>query len=53
MNTRYDEFHANKSERLRSFENMVKNIFYEKLKKKKKIGKCFEKAKSLESVTAK
>ena len=34
MNSIYDEFHANKSERLRSFENTVKNIFDEKLKKK-------------------
>ena len=46
MNSIYDEFHANKSERLRSFENTVKNIFDEKLKK---IGDCFEKAKSQES----
>ena len=43
----YDEFHANKSERLRSFENTVKNIFDEKLKK---FGDCFEKAKSPESI---
>ena len=48
MNYSFDEFHANKSERLRSFENTVKNIFDEKLKK---IGDCFEKAKSPESVT--
>ena len=44
-----DEFHANRSERLRSFENTVKNLFDEKLKK---FGDdCFEKAKSPESVT--
>ena len=48
MNATYDEFQANKSERLQSFENKVKNIFDEKLKK---IGDCFEKAKSPESVT--
>ena len=29
MNYSYDEFHANKSERLRSFENTVRNIFDE------------------------
>ena len=45
MDAMYDEFHANKSERLRSFENTVKNIFDEKF------GDCFEKAKSPESVT--
>ena len=28
-----DEFHVNKSERLKSFENTVKNIFDEKFKK--------------------
>ena len=33
MNATYDEFQANKSERLQSFENKVKNIFDEKLKK--------------------
>ena len=33
MNDTYDEFHANKSERLQSFENKVKNIFDEKFKK--------------------
>ena len=33
MDAIYDEFHANKSERLGSFENTVKNIFDEKLKK--------------------
>ena len=33
MNDTYDEFHANKSQRLQSFENKVKNIFDEKLKK--------------------
>ena len=43
-----DEFHANKSERLKSVENTVKNIFDEKLKK---LGDCFEKAKSPRSVT--
>ena len=48
MNYSYDEFHANKSERLRSFESTVKNIFDEKLKK---FCDCFEKAKSPESVT--
>ena len=32
MSTIYDKFHANKSERLRSFEDTVKNIFDEKLK---------------------
>ena len=48
MNDTYDEFHANKSERLQSFENNVKNIFDEKLKK---FGDCFEKAKTLGSVT--
>ena len=48
MKYSYDEFHANKSERLKSFENTVKNIFDEKLKK---IGDCFEKAKIPESVT--
>ena len=42
MNTIYDEFHANKNERLKSFENMVKNIFDKKLNK---FGDCFEKAK--------
>ena len=30
MNDTYVEFHANKSERLQSFENKVKNIFDEK-----------------------
>ena len=44
----YDEFQANKSERLRSFEDTVKNIFDEKLKI---FGDCVEKAKSPESVT--
>ena len=29
MNSVYDEFHANKCERLKSFENTVKNIFDE------------------------
>ena len=31
MKYSYDEFHAYKSERLKSFENTVKNIFDEKL----------------------
>ena len=44
----YDEFHANKSERLKSFENTVKNIFDEKLNK---FSDCFEKAKNPESIT--
>ena len=49
MKCDHDEFHANKSERLRSFENTVKNIFDEKLKK---FGDdCFEKAKNPESIT--
>ena len=48
MKYSYDEFHANKSERLKSFENTVKNIFDEKLKK---FGDCFEKAKVPESIT--
>ena len=48
MKHSYDEFHANKSKRLRSYENMVKNIFDEKLKK---FGDCFEKAKNPGSVT--
>ena len=30
MKCEHDELHANKSERLRSFENTVKNIFDEK-----------------------
>ena len=38
MDAMHDEFHANKSERLRSFENTVKNIFNEK---SKKFGDCF------------
>ena len=33
----YDEFHANKNERLKSFENTVKNIFDEELNK---FGDC-------------
>ena len=33
MSTIYDKFHANKSERLRSFEATVKNIFDKKLRK--------------------
>ena len=33
MDAMYDEFHANKSERPRTFKNTVKNIFDEKLKK--------------------
>ena len=48
MNSIYDEFHANKNERLQSFENTVKNIFDEKLNK---FGDCFEKAKNPESIT--
>ena len=49
MKCEHDELHANKSEKLRSFENTVKNIFDEKLKK---FGDdCFEKAKNLENVT--
>ena len=43
MKYSYDEFHANKSKILKSFENTVKNIFDEKLNK---FGDCFEKAKS-------
>ena len=37
-----DEFHANKSERFKSFEKTVENIFDEKLSK---FGDCFRKAK--------
>ena len=37
-----DEFHANKSERLKSFEKTVENIFDENLSK---FGDCFRKAK--------
>ena len=48
MKHSYDEFHANKNERLKSFENMVKNIFDEKLDK---FGDCFEKAKNPGSIT--
>ena len=48
MNSIYEEFHANKNERLKSFENTVKNIFDEKLNK---FGDCFEKAKNPESIT--
>ena len=44
----YDEFHANKNERLKSFKNTVENIFDEKLKK---IGHCIEKAKNPGSIT--
>ena len=33
----YKNFHLNKSERLKSFESMVKNIFDEKLKKNWKL----------------
>ena len=33
MSSTNDEFHANKYERLKSFENTVKNIFNEKLNK--------------------
>ena len=42
MSSANDEFHAYKCERLKSFENTVKNIFDEKLNK---FGDCFEKAK--------
>ena len=48
MNSIIDEFHANKNERLKSFENTVKNIFDEKFKK---FGDCFEKAKNPKSIT--
>ena len=48
MNSANDEFHANKCERLKSFENTVKNIFDEKLNK---FGDCFEKAKNPKSIT--
>ena len=48
MNSIYDEFHAKKNERLKSFENTVKNIFDEKLNK---FGDYFEKAKNPESIT--
>ena len=48
MNSIYDEFYANKSERPKSFENTVKNIFDENLNK---FGDCFEKAKRPESIT--
>ena len=48
MNSIYDEFHVNINEILKSFENMVKNIFDEKLNK---FGDCFEKAKNPESIT--
>ena len=42
MSSTDDEFHANKSERLKSFEKTVENIFDEKLSK---FGDCFRKAK--------
>ena len=42
MSSADDEFNANKSERLKSFENTVENIFDEKLNK---FGDCFRKAK--------
>ena len=42
MSSANDEFHAYKCERLKSFENTVKNIFDEKLNK---FSDCFEKAK--------
>ena len=42
MSSADDEFHANKSERLKSFEKSVENIFDEKLNK---FGDCFKKAK--------
>ena len=48
MSNSYDEFHANKSERLKSFENTVKIIFDETLKN---FGDCFQKAKTSGSVT--
>ena len=48
MNSIYDEFHAKKNERLKSFENTVKNIFDEKLNK---FGDYFEEAKNPESLT--
>ena len=48
MSSANDEFHANKCERLKSFENTVKNIFDEKLNK---FGDCFEKAKNPKSIT--
>ena len=50
MGTSYEEFHAKKkkNERLRSFEDTVKNSFDEKLKI---LDDCFEEAKSSEIVT--
>ena len=48
MNSINEEFHANKNERLKSFENTVKNIFDEKLNI---FGDCFEKAKNVGSIT--
>ena len=48
MKHSYDEFHANKCERLKSLENTVKNIFDEKIKK---FGDCFEKAKRSGRIT--
>ena len=41
MSSADDEFHANKSKRLKSFKNTVENIFDEKLNK---FGDCFRKA---------
>ena len=43
-----DEFHANKSERFKSFEKTVENIFDEKLSK---FGDCFRKAKKKKKKT--
>ena len=42
MSSAKDEFHANKSERLKSIENTVENIFDEKLNK---YDDCLRKAK--------
>ena len=42
MSSADDESHANKSERLKSFEKKVENIFDEKLSK---FGDCYRKAK--------
>ena len=48
MEITYEKFHANKRERLISFEDTVKHIFDEKLKI---FGDGFAKANSSESVT--
>ena len=48
MSTIYDKFHANKSERLRSFEATVKNIFDKKLQK---FVNIFEKPKRPSKIT--